>query len=147
MNERYSMTKPTLNGKLALVAVFFFCVSSFALFWLVSTFARPHNTLGRVGFLCTVLCAMGALILSWSIAAAYLARIRNWSSRTCMKAGLPLAAIGILLFIFARGPQWNLGALLANSSLLAGYIVRRLVYPELTDEEAVSQKPLTLFPK
>ena len=64
-----------------------------------------------------------------------------------MKAGLPLAAIGILLFIFARGPQWNLGALLANSSLLAGYIVRRLVYPELTDEEAVSQKPLTLFPK
>jgi cytochrome bd-type quinol oxidase subunit 2 len=147
MNETYPMTKPSLTGKLALIAVFFFCVSSFALFWVVSTFARSHDTLGRIGFLCTLLCALGALVLSWSIATAYLARIRNWSSHTCMKAGLPLAAVGILLFISARGPYWNFGMLLANSSFLAGYIVRRLVYPELTDEEAVSQKPLTLFPR
>jgi len=141
------MTKPTLNGKLALVAVFFLILSSFALFWLVSNFARPHSMLGRAGFLCTVLCVLGVLVFSWSFSVAYLAETRNWSSQTCMKAGLPLAAVGILLFIFARGSGWNLGALLANSSILAGYIVRRLVYPELTDQEAVSQKPLTLFPR
>jgi hypothetical protein len=142
------MAKPTLNGKLALIAVFFFCVSSFALFWLVSTFARPSDTLGRIGFLCAVLCAMGALVLSWSFFAAYLARIRNWSSVTCMKAGIPLAAIGILLFFLEtnRGLA-GIGPLLTSSSILAGYIVRRLVYPELTDEEAVSQRPLTLFPR
>ena len=142
------MTKPSLNGKLALIAVFFFCVSSFALFWLVSIFARPHNILGRVGFLSTVLCALGALVISWSVSAAYVARIRNWSALTCMKAGIPLAAIGILLFFLEtnRGLA-GIGPLLTSSSILAGYIVRRLVYPELTDEEAVSQKPLTLFPR
>jgi hypothetical protein len=142
------MTKPILNGKVALIAVFFFCVSSFALFWLVSTFARPHNTLRRIGFLCTVLCALGALVLSWSISAAYLARIRNWSSQTCMKVGSPLAAIGILLFFLgANRGLAGIGPMLACNAILAGYIVRRLVYPELTDEEAVSQKPLTLFPR
>ena len=142
------MTKPILNGKLVTVAVFFLFASSFALFWLVSIFARPHNILGRVGFLSTVLCALGALVLSWSVSAAYVARIRNWSSLTCMKAGLPLAAIGILLFFLEtnRGLA-GIGPLLTSSSILAGYIVRRIVYPELTDEEAVSQKPLTLFPR
>lgn len=141
------MTKPTLTGKLALIAVFFLLVSSFALFWLVSIFARPDSMLGRTGFLCTVLCVLGVVVFSWSFSVAYLAQIRNWSSQTCMKAGLPFVAVGILLLIFARGSHSNLGVLLANSSILAGYIVRRLVYPELTDEEAVSQRPLTLFPR
>jgi hypothetical protein len=142
------MTKPILNGKLVTLAVFFFFASSFALFWLVSVFARPHNILGRVGFLSTVLCALGAFILSWSISVAYLARIWNWSSQTCMKAGVPLLAVGILLFFFAGDRQFRgVGSLLASSAILAGYIVRRLVYPEHTDEEAVSQKPLSLFPR
>jgi hypothetical protein len=150
VNGRYPMAKPTLNGKLALVAVFFLFASSFALFWLVSTFAGPYDSLSRVGFLCAVLCALGALVLAWSFSFAYLARVRNWSALTCLKAGLPLGAVGILLFIIehvaGRGLA-GIGTLLASNSILAGFIVRRLVYPGLTDEEAASQKPLTLFPK
>lgn len=144
------MSKPMLNGMVALVAVFFFFASSFALFWLLSPSARPSDFLPHIGFVCAVYCAMGSLILSWSVSFAYLARQRNWSPRTCLKVGWPLAAAGFLLvfFFFADAPRLSFfGSMLACSATFGGYITRRLVYPELTDEEAISQKPLTLFPK
>jgi hypothetical protein len=142
------MSKPMLNGKIALVAVFFFFASSFALFWLVSTIGRPYNTIGRIGFLCAVFCALGALVLSWSVSFAYLARKRNWSPRTCVKAGWPFAAIGLVLFFFAGGARlWNLGTMLVCSATFVGYISGRLAYPELSNEQLATPKPLTLFPK
>jgi cytochrome bd-type quinol oxidase subunit 2 len=142
------MSKPTLSGKVALVAVFFLLVSSFALFWLPSAFGQPHDALARVGFVCAVFCALGALVLSWSVSFAYLARKRNWSPQTCMKAGLPLAAVGVLMFFFAGDRRLSsVGSMLACNAILASFVTRRLVYPELTDDEAVAPKSPTLFPK
>ena len=142
------MSKPTLSGRVALVAVFFLLVSSFALFWLPSAFAQPHDALARVGFVCAVFCALGALVLSWSVSFAYLARKRNWSPRTCLKAGWPFAAIGLLLFFFAGGARLgNLGTMLVCSATFVGYISGRLAYPELSNEQLAAPKPLTLFPK
>jgi hypothetical protein len=141
------MTKPTLNGKLALVAVLLFFISGSALFWLVS-FGKPHDMLPRLGFLCAVFCVMGSLIVSWSVCFARMAQKRGWSSQTCMKSGLPFVIAGLVLFVVGGDRLASqIGSLLACNSIFAGFITRRLVYPDLTDEEAISQKPLSLFPR
>jgi hypothetical protein len=130
------------------VAIFFLFASSFGLFWLLVLSARPYDILPRLGFLCVVFCALGALVLSWSVSFAYLARKRNWSPRTCLKAGWPFAAIGLLLFFFAGGARLgNLGTMLVCSATFVGYISGRLAYPELSNEQLAAPKPLTLFPK
>jgi hypothetical protein len=51
-------------------------------------------------------------------------------------------------FFFTDPPFRAAGPFLFSLVTVAGYITRRLAYPELTDEEATAPPPpLSLFPK
>ncbi len=95
-------------------------------------------------------CALGALVLSWSVSFAYLARKRNWSPQTCMKAGLPLAAVGVLIVAALRAIVGSRrldrcshcnSDVLASVSSLEGLSVRN----SLTTKQLLRSRQ-TLFP-
>ena len=124
-------------------------ISWCAAYWLFSLLPVRHDAFFRVGFVCSVLCALGAFSVSWGVCLSYIAEWRKWSPRACHKSGIsvlvPLAILCALIpherFLIAF--DWT-GCLL----LVSGYVCGRLAHPELTDEEAYApEPPLTLFPK
>ena len=101
------MRKATLALKVQVLTGFF--VSLAALFWLLSLPYRPHDVLGRNGFFCATLCALGALIFFWGAIFAYLIHRMKWSARACKWAGLVFLIPAIPFYIVGErwGPCWR----------------------------------------
>jgi len=121
-----------------------FFVSLFAFFWLASV-PMPHRIIGRLGYTAAIFGALGSLTFACAALASFLVREKHWSPRTSMRAGLPL--IILALIAWAADPNlWHAAMLLATSSTMAGFLCRRLAYPEVTDDEATApDPPLSLF--
>jgi hypothetical protein len=117
-----------------------FFVSLFAFFWLASVPARSYQIFGRLGYTAAVFCALGSLTFTCAALASFLVRERHWSPRTSMRAGLPL--IILALIAWAADPDlWRAAMLLATSSTMAGFLCRRLAYPDVTDDQATAPDP------
>jgi hypothetical protein len=118
------------------------------LFWLLSLSYHPPEYLLRFGFISAVMAVMGAFIVSWAVAVAYLARRWNWSPRTCGLAGLVFVVPAAYFFLVSDSPHvMSVCGLLLGSSSLTGNLCRHLAYPQLSDDEFVSQPPPSLLPK
>ena len=138
--------KPTIPGKVFAIAGFF--VSFFGFFWLASLPVGSYGILWRLGFMAAVLCALGSVAFSWAVIAAFVARERDWSPQTCMKAGWPLIPLALIVCV-AGSEFWRAAvALLAANAVFVGFLCRRFAYPHVTDEEAAApEPPLSLFQK
>lgn len=124
-----------------------FLVSGSALAWLSSVNHSYHDLPSRIGFLSALICALGVLIFCYAASAAYLARKFDWSPRTCMKAGFPLLILGLLICVF-DSRFWPVAVMICTNNLTAGFLCRRLAYPDMTDEQAAApEPPIRLFRK
>jgi hypothetical protein len=139
------MMKPSLFLKVFMAIGFF--VSLFAFFWLASVPIKSYQVVGRFGYTAAVFCALGSLTFSCAALSSFFVRERNWSPKTSMRAGLPL--ITLALIAWAADPDlWPAAMLLATSSTMAGFLCRRLAYPEVTDDQATApEPPISLFQK
>jgi hypothetical protein len=132
------MLKPSIFLKVFLAIGFF--VSLLAFFWLASVPIRSYQAVGRLGYMAAVFCALGSLNFSCAALTSFLVRERHWSPRTSMRAGGPL--IILALIAWAADPDlWRAAMLLATSSTMAGFLCRRLAYPEVTDDQATAPDP------
>jgi hypothetical protein len=135
-------------SRVVLAAAGFF-VSLGALAWLNLFLGRPHEIIPRLGWISAMLCAQAALMFCLGTMVAFVARRRNWSPRECAIVGHCFFLVpGVLIFFFADPQLSYAGGFLATNAFLAGYISRKLAFPELTEEEATAPTPpLSLFPK
>ncbi len=124
-------------------------ISCSAVYWLFSLLPLRHSILFRIGFANAVLCALGGLAFFWGALLSYIAKHREWSPRTCHKAGISiLVPFTVLCFVVPRDQFLLAADWAACLAIFAGYVCRKLAYPGLTDEEAhAPEPPLTLFPK
>jgi hypothetical protein len=101
----------------------------------------------RIGYVSAVFCALTVLSFCWAAFAADLAMKRNWSPRTCLRAGIPLSLFGF--FSLLIDPRfWPLACLFGTINVSVAFFARRLAYPDMTDEEAAApEPPLSLFQK
>jgi hypothetical protein len=138
------MDKKGMNlsrGQLLLAIAGLF-VSLGGLAWLLLLPEKPHDFLPRWGWAFAVLSVEVMLVICWGTLAAYVARARNWLPRTCFWLGaLSFIVPGLAIFFMVRGPLMYAGTSLITVSSLAGYVCRKLAYPELTDEEAMAPPP------
>ncbi|MFY9730931.1 MAG: hypothetical protein WB723_03825 [Candidatus Acidiferrales bacterium] len=138
------MKKLSIGMKFAVALGFF--MSGAALYWLVTPPPKPRELLFRIGYVSTVFCVLAVLSFCWAAFVADLALKRDWSPRTCLRAGIPLG-IAMLVWGAVDSRFWLL-APLAGLTNLAGFFARRIAYPDLTDEEAAApEPPLSLFQK
>jgi hypothetical protein len=133
-----AMIKPSMFPKVFMVVRIF--VSFFAFFWLASINIRSSGIVGRFGYIAAVMCALGSLAYSWAALAASLARERNWSPRTCTRAGLPFVILALIVW-GANPDAWRAAWLLALTSTMVGFLCRRLAYPYITVEQATAPDP------
>jgi len=142
-----SVKEPTSSQKVGVVASLL--VGGSALVWILSLHARPADVIARLGLMCAVLCASAVFVISWAIIVAYVTHMRDWSPRNCYLAGaVSLVVVGSSYFFLGNPPFRMAGPFLISLGSFAGYITRRLAYPELTDEDATAPPPpLSLFPK
>jgi len=140
------MIEPSLTRKLGVISGLF--VSCFALAWLISLHGRYLDLPSRIGFVSVLICVLGSLTFCWAAFAAYFARRWKWSPRSCFLTGWVFAAVGFA-FVFAGGSRFlGLGAIFLSMATFAGIICRKLVYPEMTDEQAAApEPPVSLFQK
>lgn len=139
------MSESSLSRKLVVVGSFI--ISFVALYWLLSFPNKPLGAANRLGYLCAVLCALGAACSCWATGFAYVTRKRNWSLRTCRMAGLFFMVPGLVLLL-ADARIGTTGTLLLSQLNLTGYVCAKLAYPELSVEEIYApEKPLSLFGK
>ncbi len=141
-----SVKEPTSGQKIGVVAGLL--VGASGLIWILSQ-AKPPDVLGRLGMACALLGVSAVFAASWAAIMAHVAQMRNWSPRGCYFAGgLSLVFVGSLGFFLGNPPIRSEAYFLIILANFAGYITRKLAYPELTDEEATSPPPpLSLFPK
>jgi Na+/melibiose symporter-like transporter len=122
-------------------------ISCFALVWLMSLNSRYHDIPSRIGFISAVICALGSLTFCWAASAAYVARKRDWSPRTCRMAGTPLLVLALIACI-ADSHFWRVFLLVATNNAMVGFLCRKLAYPDVTDEQASApEPPISLFQK
>lgn len=142
-----SVKEPTSGQKIGVVASLLVGASGLA--WILSLHARPADVIARLGLMCAVLCASAVFVMSWAAIVAYAAHMQDWEPRTCYLAGaLPLILVAGVYFFFGEPPFRMAGPFLISLGSIAGYIARKLAYPELTDEQATAlPPPPTLFPK
>jgi len=134
----------SIGVKFAVAAGFF--MSGAALYWLVTSPPKPRELLFRIGYVSAVFCVLAVLNFCWAAFVADLALRRDWSPRTCLRAGIPLG-IAMLVWGTVDSRFWLLAPLVGLNNL-AGFFARRLAYPDLTDEEAAApEPPLSLFQK
>lgn len=139
------MTKLSTARMIGAVSGFF--VSCFALAWMMSLRSGPRELAPRIGFLSALICILGSLAFCWAASAAYFARKWEWSPRTCIRSGWPLAMFGAAI-LFTSDRFWRLAGMIVPLAMFAGYICRRLVYPDVTDEQASApEPPVSLFQK
>jgi hypothetical protein len=123
-----------------------FVISSFGFFWLGSLPIGSYGILWRFGFIAAVLSTLGVVTFCWANLVAFVARERNWSPQTCLRAGWPFIPLALIACV-AGSQFWRAAALLAANAVFVGLLCRRLVYPHLTDEEATAEPPLSLVRK
>lgn len=142
-----SVKEPTSSQKVGVVASLL--VGGSGLVWILSLHARPTDVLGRLGLMSALLCAAAVFVVSWAAIIANAAHMQDWAPRTCYIAGgLSLILVGGLYFFFGDPPFRMAGPFLVSLSTFAGYITRKLAYPELTDEQATAlPPPPSMFPK
>jgi len=124
-------------------------ISWWASYWLISLTPLRQAILFRIGFMCAVVCAFGALTVLWGLLLSYAARNRKWSPLTCRKSGISVLLLIAPLFAFQmRSELFPIFYWSGGLAVFAGYVCRKLAHPELSDDEAyASEPPLTLFPK
>jgi hypothetical protein len=124
-----------------------FVISSFGFFWLGSLPIGSYGILWRFGFIAAALSTLGVVTFCWATLAAFVARERNWSPQTCMKAGWPFIPLAVIASV-AGSQFWRAADLLTVNAVFVGFLCRRLVYPHVTDEQAAApEPPLSLFQK
>jgi hypothetical protein len=139
------MKEPSIGVKLAVAAGFI--MSGGALYWLVKSPPRPREILFRVGWVSAVFCALAVLSFCWAVFVADIAVKRDWSSRTCVRAGIPLSLLGFFLAIL-DSRFWPLACMMGTINMAVAFFARRLAYPHMTDEQAAApEPPLSLFQK
>ena len=96
---------------------------------------------------------LGGLSIFWAFALAYAARKLEWAPRTCIWSGA-LSFIPVLLLLVLGPLNFNyrlnvqLIAMFLMLPAITGHLCRRLVYPQLSDQEANEHEPpITLFRK
>jgi|SRR5271154_3490954 len=140
------MREPSVTRKIITIAGIL--VSFFACVWLPSLPVYSHDVLPRLGFLAALVGNLGILIYCWSAMLAYIGTRRKWSPRLCYAAGFSFLIPAILLVCLASRSADGLAGLLGMPTLWMGYLCRKLVYPEMSDEEAnAPEPPLSLFHK
>ena len=140
------MKEPSVTRKIATIAGIL--VSFFACLWLLCLPAYSHEVLSRLGLLAALVGNLGILIYCWAWLLAYIGTKRKWSPRLCYTAGISFVIPSILLMFFANRPVGSLIGLFVTSLSVAGYVCRKLAYPEMSDEEATApEPPLSLFSK
>jgi hypothetical protein len=142
-----SVNEPTSSQKASVLGGLL--VGGSALAWILSLHTKPPDVIGRLGLLSALLCASAVFGISWAAIVAYAAHMRDWAPRTCYLAGaLSLILVSGVYFFFGELPFRMAGPFLLSLSTFAGYITRKLAYPELTDEQATAlPPPPTMFPK
>jgi hypothetical protein len=140
------MREPSVTRKIITIAGIL--VSFIACVWLPSLPVYSHDVLPRLGFMAALVGNLGILIYCWSAMLAYIGTRRKWSPRLCYTSGFSFLIPAILLVCLAGRSADALAGLLSMPTLWMGYLSRKLVYPEMSDEEAnAPEPPLSLFPK
>jgi hypothetical protein len=122
-------------------------VSYAAAFWLLTLSRQGFNTLGRIGWLSAVYCAMGVGVFFWAKILAPVAKKRFWSQRGCQYAALMVMIPGCILFV-ARPSILHTGNLLILQSLFTGLLLTKFVYPNFYKSGPFDREPaITPFPK
>jgi hypothetical protein len=143
------MTEPSVTRRVMILVGLF--VSFSASLWLVLLPVRSLEVLPRLGFISAAICSLGLLVFCWAAPVAHFARKWKWSPRACYLAGLSFVVPVVVLSYFAEAanPRERIVSWIIPLTIVsAGYLSRKLAYPELTDEEATApEPPPSLFPK
>jgi hypothetical protein len=122
-------------------------ISAAGFVWLV-TITKPPEAFLRLGLLSAIISCSGLLVICWGACWAYMARKRNWSWRACGWAAVPFWAAAVLVLFLTQRDPFFVVTPLAGLGALAGFVARKLAFPQLTDEQvAASPAPPSLFPK
>jgi hypothetical protein len=122
-------------------------VSYAAAFWLMASQQRDMSVVTRIGWISSVLCALGVGVYFWATILAPVARSRQWSPRECQFACL-LTMIPGVIFLFTSHSVLRSGNLLFYQALFAGFLLVKFVHPTFYKNGPFANKSgNTLFPK
>jgi hypothetical protein len=127
-----------------------FLISATALHWLLSDrFRSMHfSGLDRLGYICGILCALGATGISWAGIIAHVGRSYEWSPRKCATVAQMSFLLLAGIFWVMNPALWRVALFAVNLAYPVGNACRKLAYPEITQEQLdVPEPPLTLFPR
>jgi len=118
-----------------------------ATFWLLTLPLHGFASLGRVGWVSAIYCALGVGVYFWAKILTPVAKQRYWSQRNCQLAAILIVIPGCLLFL-SGGPILNVGTLLVNQALFTGLLLGKSVYPNAGKQGPFEKEsPATLLPK
>lgn len=124
---------------------FFLLLACSGIVWIASQNVKYFDVPSRVGFVSAAFCITGALAFCWARIGAYFIRKWDLPPRVSFRVGSVLTISGALFWF--KGDRFGfLGQMLIFAGLSAGFICRRLAFPDLTDEQASApEPPLSLF--
>lgn len=139
------MKEPTTGRAIGVVVGF--CVSFGATFWLLSIRHDIYGIGNLIGLFSAFACTFYASLFFWVVGFAYMVHKLNWSHKACRYAGVAFLLPGSLL-IFSNPRPITVASLILCQGMVAGYLARKIAFPQLSDEEAAAPEPLpTMFPK
>jgi hypothetical protein len=141
------MREPSFGEKILVLLGIVMSAAGFV--WCVTTPDKPPAVFLRLCLNAAGLSCLWLFTLCWATFFAYVVRKIDWSPRACAFVGIPIFVAGVTLVVISSSPHFFfVGDILITQAVFAGFVTRRLAFPELTGEQiAASLAPLSLFPK
>jgi hypothetical protein len=122
-------------------------VSYAAAFRMLTLRSHDLSLLGRLGWICALLCPLGVGVFFWSRILAAVAKRRQWTQRNCQYMALLTMIPGSVLF-FAAGANLRALNLVLYQAICTGLLVKKFVFPNADENGSFdSESQPTLLPK